>query len=158
MQSVRFVFRTICPPLIKAVRTICLPYGLSKANQSVQFVSVRFVRSPYDLSSIRFVCRPRRSTRREINLFNLLFNIQLDIGWSSNFITSICTSSLMDSVDGSRVVSKKGKHVAADSSLYIYNIWYMIYYIGAVLYINLTSHRSRNDHFCNRQTDSCYFR
>ena len=64
MQSVRFVFRTICPPLIKAVRTICLPYGLSKANQSVQFVSVRFVRSPYDLSSVRFVCRPNSSTRR----------------------------------------------------------------------------------------------
>ena len=62
MQSVRFVFRTICPPLIKAVRTICLPYGLSKANQSVQFVSVRFVQSPYDLSSVRFVCRPRRTT------------------------------------------------------------------------------------------------
>ena len=58
MQSVRFVFRTICPPLIKAVRTICLPYGLSKANQSVQFVSVQFVQSPYDLSSVRFVCRP----------------------------------------------------------------------------------------------------
>ena len=37
---------------------ICLPYGLSKANQSVQFVSVRFVQSPYDLSSVRFVCRP----------------------------------------------------------------------------------------------------
>ena len=58
MQSVRFVFRTICPPLIKTVRTICHPYGLSKANQSVQFVSVRFVHSPYDLSSVRFVCRP----------------------------------------------------------------------------------------------------
>ena len=58
MQSVRFVFRTICPPLIKTVRTICHPYGLSKADQSVQFVSVRFVHSPYDLSSVRFVCRP----------------------------------------------------------------------------------------------------
>ena len=42
MQSVRFVFRTICPPLIKTVRTICLrtvcPRQIRAKKQSVRFV------------------------------------------------------------------------------------------------------------------------
>ena len=78
MQSVRFVFRTICPPLIKTVRTTCHPYGLSKANQSVQFVSVRFVHSPYDLSSVRFVCRPHCNALTMIWLFGCWRSIGFD--------------------------------------------------------------------------------
>ena len=42
MQSIRFVLRTICPPLIKSVRTICLrticPRLIRAKKQSVRFI------------------------------------------------------------------------------------------------------------------------
>ena len=64
-QSVRFVIRTVCPRLInpydlstpnQGTPYNLSPYGLSEANQSKK--AVRTICLPYDLSSVRFVCRP----------------------------------------------------------------------------------------------------